>query len=359
MPTPTQQKALFLQAKQGEFAVASRPVPKPSPGEILVRNEASGLNPVDWKIQAYGIFVEKYPVVLGIDAAGVVEAVGEGVTRFKTGDKVFVAGLLGDLYEGLRTDGNDRATFQQYTLVPADLAAKLPDSLTFEQGAALPLALTTAAVGLYNQEGGPRFTPPWVEGGRGKYAGPVVVIGGSSVVGTLAIQLARLSGFSPIITTASLKNTTLLQGFGATHVLDRNLPSVALREEVVKIAGGPVSTVYDAISLPETQNAAFDLLAPGGKLILVLASAVDEEKQKNANGRSIVGALGLIQLPQNVEFGKILYTKLTSLLEAGDLKPLRVEVVPGGLGGIATGLEKLKHDQVSAAKLVVRPQETV
>ncbi|KAJ2980055.1 hypothetical protein NUW54_g11055 [Trametes sanguinea] len=350
MPTPTQQNALFLQAKQGEFAVASRPVPKLGPGEILVRNEASGLNPVDWKIQAYGIFVEKYPAVLGIDAAGIVEAVGQDVTRFKTGDKV--------LYEGLRTDGNDRATFQQYTLVPADLAAKLPDSLTFEQGAALPLALTTAAVGLYNQEGGPLFTPPWLEGGRGKYAGPIVVIGGSSVVGTLAIQLARLSGVSPIITTASLKNTALLQGFGATHVLDRNLPAAALREEVVKIAGGPVSTVYDAISLPETQNAAFDLLAPGGKLILVLASAVDEEKKKNANDRSIVGTLGLIQLPQNVEFGRALYSKLTSLLEAGDLKPLRVEVVPGGLGGIPTGLEKLKNDQVSAAKLVVRPQET-
>ncbi|OSC97715.1 GroES-like protein [Trametes coccinea BRFM310] len=351
MPTPTQQKALFLQAKQGEFAVGTRPVPKPGPGEILVKNEASGLNPVDWKIQTYGIFVDKYPTVLGIDAAGVVEAVGEGVTIFKTGDKV--------LYEGLRTDGNDRATFQQYTLVPADLVAKLPDSLTFEQGAALPLALTTAAVGLYNQEGGTLFTPPWVDGGSSKYAGtPIVVIGGSSVVGTLAIQLARLSGFSPIITTASPKNTSLLQGFGATHVIDRNLSAAALREEVVKIAGGPVSTVYDAISLPETQNAAFDLLAPGGKLLLVLPSAVDEDKKKNADDRSIVGVLGLIQLPQNVDFGKVLYTKLTTLLEAGDLKPLHVEVIPGGLGGIATGLEKLKNDQVSAAKLVVKPQET-
>ncbi|CDO74502.1 hypothetical protein BN946_scf184979.g57 [Trametes cinnabarina] len=350
MSTPTQQKALFLQAKQGEFAIGTRPVPKPGRGEIIVKNEASGLNPVDWKIQVYGLFIETYPAVLGIDAAGVVEVVGEDVSIFKIGDRV--------LYEGITTDENDQATYQQYTLVPAELAAKLPDTFTFEQGAALPLVLTTAAVGLYHQADGPRFTPPWVAGGRGKYAGPIVIIGGSSVVGTYTVQLARLSGFSPIITTASLKNTEILKSFGATHVLDRNLSSAALREEVLRITGDPLSVVYDAISIPETQNAAFDLLAPGGKLIVVLVPAVDEDK-KNATNRAIVIARGLIQFPQNVEFGKQLYKSLPALLEAGDLKPLRVEVVPGGLGGIPTGLDKLKNNQVSAAKVVVRPQETV
>lgn len=90
MSTPIQQKALLLLAKQGDFAVQSRPVPTPGPGELLVRNEASGLNPVDWKIQAYGLFLKNYPAVLGSDAAGVIVAVGEGVPTWKVGDRVFV-----------------------------------------------------------------------------------------------------------------------------------------------------------------------------------------------------------------------------------------------------------------------------
>ncbi|KAI0822570.1 GroES-like protein [Trametes gibbosa] len=347
MSAPTQQKALFLQAKQGEFVVDNRPVPAPGSGEVLIKNAATGLNPVDWKIQAYGVFVEVYPAVLGIDASGTVEEIGQGVTQFKPGDKV--------LYEG--AVDNDRATFQQYTLVRADLVAKLPRSLTLEQAAALPLAITTAAVGLYHQAGGPLLTAPWIEGGKGKYGGkPFVVIGGSSVVGSLAIQFARLSGFAPIVTTASLKNAPLLESFGATHVIDRNLSAAALRDEVVKITGKPVSVVYDAISLPDTQKAAFDLLAPGGKLIIVGSSALEDP---NAGGRGVARVAGLIQHPTNVEFGKGLYAELPELLGSGDLKPLRTEVILGGLGGIVAGLDRLKNNQVSASKLIVKPQETV
>ncbi len=113
--SPTQQKALVLQSKQGEFALKTRDVPKPGPGDVLVKNIAVGLNPVDWKIQTWGLFVEKYPVILGLDAAGVVEAVGEGVTSLTKGDRVLYQGWLED----------DRATYQEYTLIAADLAAKV------------------------------------------------------------------------------------------------------------------------------------------------------------------------------------------------------------------------------------------
>lgn len=90
MSPPTQQKALLLQAKQGEFVVGTRPVPKPAPGEILVKNEYVALNPADWKIRELGFMIQTYPAVLGIDASGTVEAVGEGVDKFKLGDKVYV-----------------------------------------------------------------------------------------------------------------------------------------------------------------------------------------------------------------------------------------------------------------------------
>ena len=72
-----EQKALFLEAAQGEFRVRQTSIPKPGPGELLVKIHATALNPVDWKIRAYNFFITEYPAVLGTDSAGTVEAVGE------------------------------------------------------------------------------------------------------------------------------------------------------------------------------------------------------------------------------------------------------------------------------------------
>ncbi|KAG6827842.1 hypothetical protein H0H93_015280, partial [Arthromyces matolae] len=82
------QKALFLESKFGEFNLRETSIPKPAPGQLLVRAEAAALNPVDWKIQKWGLFLEEFPVILGIDVAGVVEELGEGVSGFAKGDRV-------------------------------------------------------------------------------------------------------------------------------------------------------------------------------------------------------------------------------------------------------------------------------
>ena len=84
----SQNKALLLESKQGKFVVESIPNYVPGPGQLLVKVEATALNPVDWKIQSYGLWVEDYPFIAGTDAAGSVEQVGEGVTGFSKGDKV-------------------------------------------------------------------------------------------------------------------------------------------------------------------------------------------------------------------------------------------------------------------------------
>lgn len=87
---PSQQKVLYLTKKNGPFEVHTAAVPKPGPGQILVKVQATGLNPVDWKIQLYGLFIEEFPSILGFDAAGTVEELGEGVTGFAKGDRVCV-----------------------------------------------------------------------------------------------------------------------------------------------------------------------------------------------------------------------------------------------------------------------------
>ena len=88
--TPRTQKALLLETPKGPFVLETINTPTPGPGEILVKVRAISLNPIDLKIQKYSLVVKHYPVVLGIDAAGDVEELGEGVTGVSVGDRVLV-----------------------------------------------------------------------------------------------------------------------------------------------------------------------------------------------------------------------------------------------------------------------------
>lgn len=83
-------KALFLLEKHGKLTVGDTPTPQPGPGELLVEVRAAGINPGDWKVQEYGLFITEYPAILGVDGAGIVKEVGEGVTNFVVGDRMCI-----------------------------------------------------------------------------------------------------------------------------------------------------------------------------------------------------------------------------------------------------------------------------
>ena len=175
--------------------------------------------------------------------------------------------------------------------------------------------------------------------GKGKYAGkPIVILGGSSSVGQNgkvvfflaiptgtpfsnvnfpAIQLAKLSGFSPIITTASLSHAEALKSLGATHVIDRSVSASTLASEVSNITqNAPIKYAVDSISAAATQQAAYDLLAPGGQLATFLAVAA-----KTTDEKSIIPVLGIARLPANVELLETLYhDNLERLLQEGAIK---------------------------------------
>ncbi|EKM58608.1 uncharacterized protein PHACADRAFT_253070 [Phanerochaete carnosa HHB-10118-sp] len=190
----------------------------------------------------------------------------------------------------------------------------------------------------------------------------------------IVIQFAKLSGFSPIIVTASKQNEAYLKSLGATHVIDRNIPLADLPASVKAVTKKPIKVSYDAISEPETQNATYDVLAPGGGgHCYVLPEAIDKDKIKS--DKEITRPYGNVHAPSTRDIGRSLYAKLTGLIEAGDIKvwsyvhvvltgtnltlqPNNVEVLPNGLAGIPEGLEKLRKG-VSALKLVARPQETI
>ncbi|CCL98622.1 uncharacterized protein FIBRA_00624 [Fibroporia radiculosa] len=328
----SQQKVLSLPAAKAPFKVSTAPIPTPGQGKVLIKIHAVALNPADWKIQAFDPFPIQYPVILGVDLAGTVEELGEGVTNLKLGDRIIA--------EAIFLGSESSSAFQQYALATAKLTAKIPNSLSFEAAASIPLGLATAAVGLYSRIGGAGLFPPWEEGGRGLYRGkPFMVFGGASSVGQFAIQLAKLSGFGPIITTASTHNTEWLLGIGATYVIDRKHSPEAIHAEVAKATSEPVEIIYDAISESETQNNAYDVLALGGCLVVDGRPAIDEAKQ--TGDKTIVHVFGDINVPRNHVLGVGLMSKLTTFLEEGTIKPNRIEVLPNGLEGIIGGLEKL------------------
>ncbi|KIJ39260.1 hypothetical protein M422DRAFT_175459 [Sphaerobolus stellatus SS14] len=334
-----QQKALVLPEKGGNIKVTDIPIPKPGKNEILVKVHSTALNPADWKIQkpSYSHFIKSYPVIFGIDSAGIVEEIGDGVTKFQKGDKVF---HQGDFFN------SKSATFQQYTIVLADF---IPSNLSFDQAATIPLCITSAAVGLYLKDGA-GLQAPW-EGGEGKYKDQsIVIFGGSSSVGQYAMQLAKLSGFSTIIATSSIRNADLVKSFGATHVVDRNADVVA---EVKKILSDSPKIVWDAVSLEDTQIQAIQILASDGTLLLV---GPPHESIKAVQGdRKVYRVYGSPFVHR--ELGISMYSKLTEFFESGKLKPSPVEVLPNGLAGILPGLQRLEDNKVSAVKLIARPQE--
>jgi len=334
----TQQKALLVPAKFAAFVLGSKSIPKPGPGELLVKIRSTSLNPIDWKIHKYGIFVEEFPAVLGSALAGDVEEIGEGVTTFVKGDRVFAQGQYKP----------DWATFQQYTKTNAATTSKIPSNFSYDDVATLPVSLSAAYAGLYGSKPrGAAFDAPVSSSAVGKYANtPLVVLGGPSSVGRYVIQLAKYSGFYPIITTSSLKHADELKSLGATHVIDRNASVVA---EVRKLTDKPILIVYDAISSADTQQASIDVLAAGGKLVTVLAPSV------KAEGKEIVHVVGLASL--HPELFTSLYGKdVFEFLERGVLKPSHFEII-GGLAAIPEGLNRLQNNQVSNTKLVAHPQD--
>jgi len=212
MPTNT---AAWIDAKGAKLAVTPAPYTHPRENEIVVKNHAVAINPLDWIIQVAGNVAYrwiKYPFVLGADLAGEVVEVGTAVTRFKVGDRV-----LGHAV-GMDKDRNNPAegAFQEYTVLLAHMAAPLPDTMPYESAAVLPLGLSTAACGLFQKDQLALHYPAADPQPTGQ---TLLVWGGSTSVGSNAIQLAIAAGYE-VITTASPRNFDYVRALGASQVFD-------------------------------------------------------------------------------------------------------------------------------------------
>ncbi|EUC62458.1 zinc type alcohol dehydrogenase, putative [Rhizoctonia solani AG-3 Rhs1AP] len=297
----------------------------------------------DWPpipIQDYGIFIEEFPAVLGSDGAGIIEAVGPEVTNFKPGDHVFFQGVYGRI---------DEATFQEKSIVEADIISKTPDNITEDQASTIPAAALAALVGLFQKTGISFPANGPTANGQG-----VLVLGGSSSV-HVGIQLARIAGFSPIVTTTSVQHVDLLKSLGATHVFDRNVDAKTIQSALPT----PVSLVLDSISVASTQSLAFDVLTipspvPGAHLALVLP-LIDSIKERNVDNKvtvhQIYGSSHRFR-----ELGVPFWQNVGQWIKDGKFVPNRVQVVKGGLAALPEALD-LSRKGVSGVKIVIHPQE--
>jgi len=334
-------KASLILEKQGKIEAGTRPTPAPKGKEVLVKVTAAAINPVDWKMADYGILIEEYPAVLGIEGAGMVESLGPEVTHLKKGDKIFFQCKFNPV---------DYGAFQQYALVDSEIVSKIPDNITDDEASTLPVGSMTAAAGLFQKTGiaFPKNGP--TAGGTS-----ILILGGSSSVGQYVIQMARIAGFSTIVTTASAQHTEFLKSLGATHVFDRNVSVNTIQEAFPT----PVAFAFDAIGVPSTQLFAFEVLttpAPVPHAYLALVLALDSALQeKNADNKvSVHHVYGSSHTFKDLAVP--LYKTMGGWIKEGKYVPNRVHPVKGGLASIREALD-LSRKGVSGEKLVVRPQE--
>ncbi|MCY1145671.1 zinc-binding alcohol dehydrogenase family protein [Actinoplanes sp. Pm04-4] len=222
--------AAFIPARNRRLEVGPAPSSAPGPDQIVVRNHAVAINPLDWVIQVAGRVAYawlKYPAVLGADLAGEVAEVGSAVTRFRPGDRVLALAV------GTDRDANSPAqgAFQQYTVVPEVLAAPIPDHMSYVDAAVLPLGVSTAACSLFQSTHLGLRHPTANPAPTGE---TVLIWGGSTSVGSNAIQLAVAAGYD-VITTASPRNADRLADLGAARVFDYRSPTV--ESDIIKTLG--------------------------------------------------------------------------------------------------------------------------
>jgi NADPH2:quinone reductase len=288
-------------------------LPKPPPPaghDLLVRVEAVSVNPVDTKLRSPKPQVEAQPKVLGYDAAGVVEAVGDQVTRFKPGDAVYYAG-----------DVTRPGSNAEYQLVDERLVGSKPQSLDFAHAAALPLTAITAWELLFQ-----RMPFDADNGGTGR---TLLVIAGAGGVGSIAIQLARRAGFTVIATASRAETIDWCKAMGAHHVIDHRQP---LAPQLATLGFKQVDAAINLADTDRYWETLGELLSPQGHVGLIVepsnALRIGDPYKAKCIGIhwEMMFARPRFKTADQGEQGRIL-DRVAALIDAGELRSTHGETL--------------------------------
>lgn len=240
-------KAAFIRETGGPEAIefGDLPDPQPASGQVVVRTEAVSVNPIDTYVRGGLIAMElPSPYIVGCDLAGTVAAVGEGVTGFRIGDRVWCSnqGLLGN-----------QGTFAELCAIDQRWLYQLPDGVDAADAAACALVGITAHLGLYREA-------------RLQAGQTVFVRGGTGGVGSMVVQMAKASGATVIATGGSDEKVARCRELGADSAI--NYKTEDLAERLKELAPGGVDVFWETIREPDF-DFAIEALAPRGRMILM------------------------------------------------------------------------------------------
>jgi len=291
--------------------------PKIKQNEVLVKVYASSVNPLDWKIAEGEMkrFISiSFPFVLGHDIAGIVEEIGESVTRFKVGDAVYA--LL---------DSRKCGGYAEYAAVDESFLAKKPKEISMEEAAALPLNSLASLEALLTK-------------GKIKQGDDILINGASGGVGTIAVQLANALGANEVTGVCTQANAELVKKLGADHVIDYQKTDFTKQKEIYEIVFDTVGTAsfFSTRSVLEPRGKYVStLVSPANMLIGFLTSIFSKRQCKYINTRPS---------GKNLEF-------ISTLVEQGRIRPHIHKVF--SLSQIAQALELSKSGKV-IGKIVIK-----
>ncbi|OQN98935.1 hypothetical protein B0A48_15281 [Cryoendolithus antarcticus] len=337
--------AWALKPESRPLVVSSAPYTLPPPGHVVIEVHSVAVNPIDHIMQDSDLFHIKYPAIFGGDIAGHIVEVGDKVSDMKVGTRVIANGSV------YGANNPAYGAFQKYALVHSTSVAELPYNIPYNIGVVLPLGISTASAGLFQ----PDFLalPLPVPTPKVDATAPRVVLiwGGSSSVGSCAIQLAKLSGFN-VVTTASLANFKYCLDLGADAVYDYHDSNV--EDQIVKaIKGRTFAGAYHAVGADgAVETCARIADRSQGKAIVVTVRGVPEKGIPSSVRVKSISA-GSIFAPGNGVGPSIWRNFLPGALANGRVKPLPAAlVVGGGLRSVQHGLD-VQRRGVSARKVVV------
>ena len=342
---PTTQKALIV-VQKGEYELIDThafPILM-NEEEVVIRNLATGLNPIDWKSVDYNFCLPAFPWVTGREMAGIVEKVGSQVTTCKAGDRVWTSTYYRDSRAGC---------FQEYVTVPQHTVLPIPSNMGYDSAACLGVTALTSAMTLWKWLCVPQPSTapprPCLSGAEGY----LLVWGGSSVTGQYTIQLAKASHFS-VIAVCSEKTKGLIYSLGANHVITRDNRSNQDILDCIRSIGG--DRITRAVDLVGTDTAPFCMAA--------LSRTTESQFAPLAMMKAGQAVPPNVTV-HNVEMKRFVLDKesrsyaesLNQLLEAGELKGPKLEVLQGGLNRVREGLEMVKKGDLMGRKIVVSMQQ--
>jgi alcohol dehydrogenase len=332
-------RALVLRQHGGleNLEVAERPTPQPAEGHVVIRVKASSFNYHDvFTMRGMPGIKVPLPVVIGLDMAGEIDEVGEGVTGWRRGDRVLVnplnkkKGLMGEMLDG---------GMAEYCLVSAEQLIPIPDGVSFEQAASLPVAYGTAHRMLITHK-------TVKEGDR------VLILGASGGVGTGCVILAKRLGAEVIACASAPEKMARLREIGADHTINYN--EVDFSKWAVERYGKPQRRSYEGgvdvvinFTGGSTWQPSLKCLKRGGKLLVCGATAGHDPVED----LRYIWTFELQVIGSNSFYDDDL-TALMDMIANGELKPVIDCVVP--LDGAIEGLRQIQDRQV-IGKVVVTP----